>query len=84
MRTRTHTQLRPDQLHFECTVKVKGEPNCKHFVSKLLRNGITEFRRETSSKGRPYFEFVITVSSRYKYGRLMNIIDSTDEVEMAS
>ena len=82
MAHQSHLRLRPDQLHLDCVVRVKGEQACRRFNSKLMRNGITDFRRETASVGRPYHDYKIQVVSRVKYSRLMSIIDSTDDVEL--
>lgn len=77
-----HINLRPDQLHMECHVRVKGDDACKRLASKLMRNGVDIGSRELSSKGRPYYEYRIQVNSRAKYARVSSIIESTDNVEL--
>jgi len=79
-----HIHLRPDQLHMECRVRVKGDDACKRLTSKLMRNGVDIGPRELSPKGRPFYEYKIEVNSRVKYARVSKIIDSTDDVELVT
>ncbi len=77
-----HINLRPDQMHLDCLVRVKGNDACKHFAAKLLRHGLEVGLRERSPVGRPYFDYKITVDTRSSYAKLMKVIDSTDDVEL--
>lgn len=77
-----HIRLRPDQMHIDCLVRVKGNDASKHFSAKLLRNGLEPGLRERSPVGRPYFDYKIIVNSRSSYAKLMKVVDSTDDVEL--